>query len=229
EGIGGRMLGYEELTEPERAVWNAIEAGLLVELALGALTADDPSTGKTWGRDRQVRAQLLYEILAGGNGPKDVRPRAVRLAGARIIGTLDLEAATLACPVSLRRCSFEQPINLREAQAPAVRLSGCRAPGLAGEHFQARGNLELDGFAADGEVNLLGAQIGGQLILAGATLINPDGYALRADMLTVKQNMLCEGFTANGEVRLIGAHIGGTLTFEGRAPAFSRNVRFICG
>jgi hypothetical protein len=80
-----------------------------------------------------------------------------------------------------------------------------------------RGNLELDdGFTARGEVRLLGAHIGGQLILSGATLTNPDGRALNADGLTVDQDILCrEGFTATGEVRLVGAHIGGNLEFNG--------------
>jgi hypothetical protein len=211
------MLGYEELTEPERAVWNAIETGALVTLPVGATTAEDSASGATWGQDRQIRAQLLYELLAGGNGPKDIRPRALKLAGARITGTLDLEAVTLVCPLSLVQCYFDQPINLKEAHAPAVHLSGCHVPGLDAEQFQTRGNLGLDGaFTATGEIRLLGAHIGGSLILAGAALTNPEGAALSADALTVDQAMFChEGFTAAGEVRLVSAHIGTQLAFSG--------------
>lgn len=211
------MLGYEELTEPERAVWNAIETGAVVILPLGATTPDDAASGETWGPGRQIRAQLLYELLAGDNGPKGVRPRALNLAGARITGTLDLEAATLACPLRLDRCFFDQPINLREAHAPAVRLPGCHVPGLDAEQFQTQGNLVLDdGFAATGEVSLLGAHIGGSLIFAGATLTNPDGVALSADALTVGQGMFCRyGFTVQGEFRLVSAHIGTQLVFTG--------------
>jgi hypothetical protein len=209
------VLGYEELTEPERAVWNAIEAGALVKLPVGAPTTDDPATGETWGEERQVRAQLLYELLAGVNGPKDVRPRALNLTGARITGILDLEAVTLVCPLSLRRCSLEHPINLREAHAPAVRLLGCHAPALDAEQFQSQRNLELDGFTAD-EIDLLGAHIGGRLFLNGATLTNPRGRAFLADGLTVDRDMFCdEGFTAKGEVRLVGAHIGGEFVLGG--------------
>lgn len=209
------MLRRErQLTKPERAVWDAIESGALVELPLGAPAAADPTSGQTWGKDRQIRAELLHELLVGGR--KGVRPRALRLAGARITGTLDLEAATLVCPLSLHRCSFEQTINLQEAQAPAVRLHGCRAPGLQGEQLQTRGNLELIGLAADGEVRLPGAHIGGRLDCTGATFANPKGRALNADGLTVDQDMLCRsGFTAQGEVRLNGAHIGGQLNFRG--------------
>ena len=70
-----------------------------------------------------------------------------------------------------------------------------------------RGNLELtDGFTASGGVLLLGAHIGGFLLLSGATLSNPDGLALAADGIAVQRNLICkDGFTVAGEVRLIGA------------------------
>jgi hypothetical protein len=63
------MLEREDLTEPERAVWDAVQTGELVQLPIGAPAADDPATGKTWGQTRQVRAQLLYELLTGANAP----------------------------------------------------------------------------------------------------------------------------------------------------------------
>jgi hypothetical protein len=209
------VLAYEELSGSEQAVWNAIEAGVPVALPLGVPTIDDPAGGAAWGEDRQVRAQLLYELLTGINGPKEARPRALKLAGARITGTLDLEAATIACPLSLERCFFDERINLREAQVPVVRLSGCHAPGLDAEQLQTQGNLELNAFAADSGVSLLGAHIGGQLSFYSATLANPGGTALRADGLTVNQGMACtQGFTAKGDVRLRSAQVSGRLNFS---------------
>jgi hypothetical protein len=129
---------------------------------------------------------------------------------------LNLEAATVVCPLSLHRCYFDQPIYLREAQAPAVRLTGCRTPGLDAAQLQTRGNLELDdGFAATGKVTLVGANIGGSLRLRSVTLTSPDRDALTAHGLTVGQNMICHEVIIQGEVNLIGAHIGGQLGFNG--------------
>jgi hypothetical protein len=168
------MLAYEELTEPERAVWNAIETGAFVGLPVDAPAADDPATGETWDKDRQVRAQLLYELLTGISGPKEASPRALRLVGARITGLLDLEAVTVVCPLMLLRCFIEQPINLQEANAPVLRLPGCRVPRLHAPQLQVRGNLELnESFTANGEVNLAGAHIGGLLDCTAAKLTNP--------------------------------------------------------
>jgi hypothetical protein len=75
-------------------------------------------------------------------------------------------------------------------------------------------------FTATGEVRLLGAHIGGQLVFNGAQLTNEKGPALTADRLRVNEDMFClaaggQAFTATGEVRLLGAHIGGQLVFNG--------------
>jgi hypothetical protein len=42
-----------------------------------------------------------------------------------------------------------------------------------------------EGFTAQGEVNLLGAHVGGTLAFNGAALTNPEGAALSADGLRV--------------------------------------------
>ncbi len=48
-----------------------------------------------------------------------------------------------------------------------------------------------NGFTAQGEVRLPGAQIGGRLYFDGAKLSNPGGRALVASRLTVGQDMFC--------------------------------------
>jgi adhesin HecA-like repeat protein len=202
-------------TELREAIWT----GRLVKLRSRDATANDPAESAGWPAQRIVPAALLAELLTSTEGSR--RPRALRLAGARITGQLDLEAIELVCPLLLQGCWFAEPPILAEAQAPTVRLPGCHLPGLSADQLATRGNLELNkGFTAAGEVSLFGAHIGGDLALNGATLTNPDGRALHADGLTVDQNMVCrEGFSAIGEVRLPGAHIGGQLSLSGATLA----------
>jgi adhesin HecA-like repeat protein len=207
-------LADDEATSPDQRVRTAITTGEWVDLRTHDPSADDPSQGAHWGLDRIVHAQVLADLLTQADGR---RRRALRLAGARITGRLDLEAAEVLCPVLLTGCWFEQPVNLAEAHVPALRLRGCHLPGFHADQVSTRGNLELnDGFVATGEVGLHGAHIGGRLDLTGATLTNPGGRALSAGRLTVDHSMFCfEGFTATGEVELGGAHIGGRLSFSG--------------
>jgi hypothetical protein len=207
-----------DLTEPEQQVVVAAGTGKLVDLRAHVAEQDDPASGASWDEGRTVRAEVLAELLVGARTPPGGKPlRVARLRGARITGQLDLEAATIECPLLLWDCHLEQPISLREARAPAVRLPGCHLPGLAADQLETRGSLYLNwGFTATGEVRLLGAHIGGSLNLSGASLANLDGPALVADGLTVDGGMFCgEGLTATGEVRLVAARIGVVLDFAG--------------
>jgi hypothetical protein len=209
------MLARDELTDPERKLWDATQSGASVDLRTGDSERDDPTSGAAWDTSRQIRAQLLSELLTKTSGPADPRPRPLRLAGARVTGTLDLEAATLTRPVLLGGCFFDESITLTEASTYALRFPGCHVPGLTARRLRTQGNLDLNDAKVRGEIDLLGAHIGGQLNLDGATLTNPNGIALNADNLTVDQLMLCrDGFRAEGQVILRGAHIG-QLEFDG--------------
>ena len=209
------MRTGSELSPAEEGVRQAMAAGALADLRDGDQRADDPRGGQMWGPRRTIRADVLAHLLT--EVAADERPRSLRLAGARIAGTLDLEAARLPCPVLLLGCWFEEPVNLAEASIPALRMPGCHLPGLRAAQLAVDGNLELnDGFTASGEVRLLGASIGGRLSFATASLANPGGIALQAERLTVAQDIFfTEGMTAAGDIRLVGARVGGNADFTG--------------
>jgi hypothetical protein len=193
----------------------AMLIGRPFDLRTGNASVDNPAHGAGWDRQRTVAAVLVADLLTDWEGPR--RPRVLRLAGARIVGQLNLEATELLCPVVLWSCWFAEPVILDEAQVPALRLPGCHLPGLSADQLTTRGNLELSkGFTATDEVSLRGAHIGRNLGLDGATLSNPGGDALGADGLTVDREMFCrQGFMATGEVRLRAVHIGGNLDLDG--------------
>jgi hypothetical protein len=123
----------------------------------------------------------------------------VRLLGARIGGQLVMQGATLK----------------------GRKGSGGVVKALVADGIDVAGDVFLnDGFSAHGEVRLLGAHIGGQLGMPGATLNGKGGkgLALNADHLVVGESMFCgEGFSAHGEVRLLGARVGGQLSLKGAA------------
>jgi hypothetical protein len=171
-------------SDMEQQLRAAMLTGQLVDLREGDTSADAAARGSRWGARRTVPAVLLADLLTRVDAPAP--PRALRLAGARITGRLDLEAAHLAYPSLLLGCWFAEPVALTEAIVPALRLPGCHLPALDAEQLATRGNVDLrDGFQGRGEVNLGGAHIGGSLNLDGATLSNPGGRALYADRLTV--------------------------------------------
>ena len=209
--------GGGDLTATERKLLSAAITGTPVNLRTGDAKRDNPAQAGNWGSVRTIRADMLIDLLIGDRTPEDGRLRAVKLCGARITGSLDLEAATLTCPLLLQDCHFDESVNLNEASAPVLRMPGCHLPALTANHLRTAGNLELNhGFTARGEVSLWGAHIGGLLDLSGASLDNPGGRALYAVLLTAEHGMRCQnGFSAHGEVRLRGARIAGLLDLSG--------------
>lgn len=212
---------HKQLSAAERKLLPAATTGMLVELQDGDAELDNPARGGTWGAGRTVRAEVLADLLTGTLNTDAGPPRAIKLRGARITGPLDLEGATLACPLLLRDCYFDEPVNLSDATAPAIRLPGCQLPALTADQLRTTGNLELNnGFAVRGEVRLDGAHVGGNLDLSGASLANPGGRALSADGLAVDLSMTCgDRFVAHGEIRLGAAHICGQLDLSGASLA----------
>src|SRR5215218_1160214 len=97
----------------------AMLTGQLADWRTGDSAADDPTHGAGWDTQRTVAAALLADLL-NDEGPG--RARALRLAGARIVGQLDLEATELVCPVVLGGCWFAEPPVLDGAEARTVRL-----------------------------------------------------------------------------------------------------------
>ena len=137
----------------------------------------------------------------------------VRFTGAHIEGDLDCNAG-----------QFENSVRM------GVLNTGTA---LGGDSLAVKGNVHLrNGFRAVGEVNLLGAQIGGDLDCSSGSFENPDlaesdgsRYALLVARAEVKGAvLLSHGFTAKGQVDIDKSRIGSDLdceggSFESRPPS----------
>jgi hypothetical protein len=208
--------GDDQLSPAEHLLLDAVATGTVADVRSGDPATDGPAGAAAWGAERTVRAELLVELLTADGAARDGAPRGVKLRGARVTGALDLEGAELRRPLLLDRCRIDEPVELCEATAPAIRLPGCVLPALTADRLRTTGNLELDrGFTAYGEVRLAGARIGGRISLDGARLANPAGCALAADGLTAESIGCGDGFTADGEIRLVGARVDGEVSFDG--------------
>ncbi|WP_119726634.1 hypothetical protein [Thermomonospora amylolytica] len=208
-------MNVEDLTPPERALWEAFAAGESVDLGTGDPALDSPAHGDRWGPERMIRAEVLLALLVGQIESAPGRIAAIRLSGARIIGALNLGHAEVTVPLALNGCYFDEAPHLYWASMNSVHLMGCQIPGLVASGARIDGHLWLEGSGITGGLWLDGAHISGILNMSGVHLINPQGDALLADRLTVDANVYCDkGFTAHGEVRLPGATVGGQLIFR---------------
>jgi hypothetical protein len=87
---------------------------------------------------------------------------------------------------------------------------------LVADRLKADGNVVLHGLTADGEVRLLGSQLGGALNCEGVQLrAGESGIALAADGMQADGNVVLDNADTVGEVRLAGARLGGNVDCEG--------------
>ena len=182
----------------------------------------DPAYAFGWPDDRRISADVIRCLLLGDRWPLRSKPwsvaaRGVAIFGARITGNLELSGATLKHRLVLARCAIDEQIDLRDAAAKTIALTGSCAPGLDGTRVRISGNLTLGyGFCCYGQVNLMGARIGGQLSCRnghfegrgkGEYAILCNGIAA-ADVIFGGAQFFAEG------IEIVGAKIDGQLLCE---------------
>jgi hypothetical protein len=178
----------------------------------------EPDAMKSWGKERTVNAAVLRDLLVGDKWP--VHAKGVRLRGVKISGLLDLEGATLRCPLSLDSCYLDAagPARLDHATASQVTLTGCHLSGLTADMLTAR-QVDLSrSILWGGPLSLQCADINGELICSGAELNGVDGdlNSLVAGGMTVGGSVLLDDrFTAAGAVWLARSDIAGDLECGG--------------
>jgi hypothetical protein len=159
----------------------------------------------------------------------------MRLIGAQLDANLTLAGATLSNPgglaLNLVRATMGSLDGAELACAGQVMLTGARVAGdldlsgarleagdgraaLVAEGAQIDGSLNLAGVRARGELTLRTVRVGRRVLLAGAQLDNPGGWACRLSRAEVGADVFCDEMTAAGGLRVAGARIGGELSLR---------------
>ncbi|MBP2705827.1 hypothetical protein JOL79_18605 [Microbispora sp. RL4-1S] len=154
------------MTPAERRLWEAYPSGAWVDLRDGA--RDDPAAGGSWGRGRTVRASVVIALLLGVRGNRPGRVAAVRLAGARVVGDLNLTDATIGSKIHLLGCHLGGDVSLSDSRTRGVRMRSCDIRSFAARRATIDGLLDLAGSTVRAGVYLDNAHITGQLRLTHA-------------------------------------------------------------
>jgi hypothetical protein len=202
----------------------AVTGGDLFDLAGGGPV--DPAAMPDWDDGRTVPADLIRDILLGRT-PATPDPRGLRLRGVRIKGRLDLDDVHTSVKLELFGCHLPDGLAARDASLPSLALVRCRLDNPAGPALDgARLRLASRLIVADSEVTgrsefagavcLLGARIGGSVILEDSRFENPTGPAMNFEHAELEQSLFLRGATIvgaseRGAVRLLGCHVGGSL------------------
>src|SRR5262249_15966431 len=140
--------------------------------------ANNPEYADQWGDDREIRAALLRWLCVDPTARVQVDPRGIWIAAARLDDRdrLALSFATLSFPLRIVACWLPRGIALDGTELPELSLArswiGPLASAAAAEArpaaviahgLEVRGQIDLVGAHAEGEVGLYGAEIAGSL------------------------------------------------------------------
>ncbi|MFC4565455.1 hypothetical protein ACFO4E_26660 [Nocardiopsis mangrovi] len=211
------MLTYDDLSPAERELWDAFPEGRWVDRRSGTPEHDDPAGGAQWDAERTVRAAVVSALLLGANETRSAGVPALRLAGARITGSLDMSGAEIDHLLWLKDCHVDEAALFREASTRTIRMTGSRVPGVDAGLARIEGHLDVSGTTMDGDrLSLVNASVTGELLLNGARISAPDEWAVFAGGLVMGGGVFCrDGFRARGGVRLMGAQLPGGLFMHG--------------
>jgi hypothetical protein len=178
---------------------------------------------------RTVRAKLVRFLALGGDDATPVHEKGVRIEGAVIDGSLDLEDCTLVGDLSLQNCELTGALNLRGSKTFAIRLSGTKCGSIAADGAKVTGSMSLnESFRSSAVVHLAGTTISGNLecergIFEGS---DAEGDGLICDGIDVGGDFVLRDVNmSNGALRLSGSKIGGDLDCENGSFQGSNSYR----
>ncbi|MFJ7078033.1 oxidoreductase [Streptomyces sp. NPDC098781] len=221
------MLSYDELTAPERELWNAFPEGRQVDLRPDGSESDRPvAGGGQWGPERTVRAAVLAALLLGAHGGEQGAVACLRLTGARVTGHLDLAGAQIGYALWLADCWFDERIDLYGASTLSIAIVDSRVPGLEAGSTRVEGTIDLRGSLVENTaesahhravtaLSLINARVSGAVILNRARIDAQDGWAVGAGGLVMEGGFFARRLIAHGQVRLPGAQLPGGLFMNG--------------
>lgn len=202
-----RLDDFQPLLPAEAEVVARLLSGNYDRLGDGTRPeAPDPS--------RAIRASFLRFLMLGGQEGCRPHEKGIRITGAWITETLDLEACHVFRDIGLIDCHFEATPILRAAIINRLFLDGSSLPGLEAERLEARGGVYLRGAQVQGEVNIAQSRLGGNLECDGATIRTPSGHAIDAAAIELR-NLLLRGATLRGGITVTGARIAADLDCAG--------------
>jgi hypothetical protein len=210
------MSVLRRISQQERLLLRSAASGQPVDLRSGIPDQDNVTHGYEWSSKRCIRAEVLTSSLLDLTQTPKMGIPVLHVAGARIIGSLDLGGADLTKAIRLEQCYFDEPPNFADARTRTIRIVQSYLPGLNALNANIDGQLDLRRTIVKGRLRLVMTHVTGELTLNGSTLVSTGDWTLFAGGLTVDGGFFGrERFESQGPIRLVGANLNGGLFLDG--------------
>lgn len=158
---------------------------------------------------RRIPAEDIRAVLLNPSLVAD--PAGLRIRGAFVSGTLDLDHSRLTCRLVFQNCLFENALSVDHGTLRGLELSNVILRSLSMKSARVEGDCLLMRLRVSGGLMLGQIQVWGDLRLDHAELGNTAGPALMLDGANITGSVNLDGVEATGEVRGHGARINGQL------------------
>jgi hypothetical protein len=174
--------------------------------------ANNPGHADSWGKERSIRASLLVWLITDPNASKLVHPSGIGVAGAKIIGELDLSYLSIATPLTLIDCAIADGVDLSFARIRSIDLRKCWTGPIAFEQTIVNGDVSLR-YGHYGEVSMFRSTIAGTLDCSSGNFVGDDPMSVVET--TIRGDALFhQGFTTGGVIYFRLSRIGQSLSFN---------------
>jgi cytoskeletal protein CcmA (bactofilin family) len=222
-GTAPAQTTYDDPNTPEGWAWAKIRNDEIANLNARCGKEVDPHDKTGWDDScRQITAKFVEDVLTVPKWRDQLARQRVRLRGAWINGTINLEDTEVTPEVWIDASRIEGRLILDDSHwKRLLSLEGSTIAGeFSGERMVSESSILVRGNAAiEGNVNLRGAKIAGDLKMDTSSFRK----AVNADSMSVAGNLFMRGrATFGGDVILRGAKVDANLDMD--SSTFTRTV-----
>ena len=177
--------------------------------------ANDPAHAEKWGPDRSIRAGLLAWLISDPDTAGYIHPSGAGIAGARILGNLDLSYAEVPRLLTLIRCSIPDGIDFSNASLAGLEVRASLTGPMTGDFSNVKGNLAVL-FGHNGAISIYRATINGDLDFTGSNFTHTGAEdPISAQQSTINGDAIFhQDFTTDGTLYFRLAKIGHALSIN---------------
>jgi hypothetical protein len=204
----------EDWNDAEKWAWTKIAEGEIADFNLLYCHRLEPGQPEGWDDPKNIRrlsAKFLRDI-ARKPFRNSIPDEGILIVGAWFPGGIDLRFANLEGPMLLGWSRVDGDVGLLGASVDQLVMSGSSFKGVNMDGIEVKSDLFMrNGATFDGDVNLGGASVGGQLEMTGSSFkgVNMEKLQVKSDLF------MRNGATFDGDVNLDGASVGGQLVMSG--------------
>jgi hypothetical protein len=162
--------------------------------------------------DVSIRAELIRTLLLDSDPNLNLHEKGLRLRGAWVSGSLDLQGCTCQHDLTLVRCYMASDFSMVNARMRGVHLIGTVCNGISADNANFSGSVYLRrDFQSEGELSFPGARIAGDLQICGARLRGGGRSAIFATSCRIEGSVYLGDYPYDNEETEL--HAEGAIVF----------------